>query len=128
MTEITSRTRRRPIGLGWLALNALLWTALGVAATLLVERTRSRKPSLGDLADEASARMKVLELTPAQQESLERIRAEWREQIVAEERGWLDRMDQAAATADAKVAAMLTPEQARQYRELALGPSANGSK
>lgn len=111
-----------PRALRWLVGNAVLWLVVGSAATLLVERMRDRRPTLGDLADEAAVRMQTLDLTSAQQESLATLRKEWREQIVAEERGWLDRLDQAAAAADAKVAQLLTPEQARRYRELALAP------
>jgi hypothetical protein len=109
---------------GWLALNAVLWGGVGCAATLLVERVREQRPSLADLGDEALARMQRLDLDAAQQDSLARIRDEWSAQIVAEERAWLDRLDQAAASADAKVAALLSPEQARRYRELALGTAA----
>ena len=112
----------------WLALNALLWLVVGIAGTPLVERMRDRKPSLGDLAGEAIQRMGALDLTSEQRQSLQRIRDEWRGQILAEERGWLDRLDQAAADADAKVAALLTPEQARRYRELALAPRPSDSK
>ena len=112
----------------WLALNAVLWMVVGAAGTLLFERMRDRKPSLGDLADEAIRRMGALDLTSEQRQSLQRIREEWRGQVLAEERGWLDRLDQAAADADAKVAALLTPEQARRYRELALAPRAPDSK
>ena len=106
----------------WLLLNAVLWMVLGSAATLLVERMRDRRPSLGDLADEAITRMGALDLTAEQKQSLQQIRDKWREQILSEERGWLDRLDQAAADADAKVAALLTPEQAQRYRALALAP------
>jgi hypothetical protein len=111
----------------WLLLNAVLWMVLGSAATLLVERMRDRRPSLGDLADEAIGRMGALDLTAEQMRSLQHIRDEWRGQILAEERGWLDRLDQAAADADAKVAALLTPEQAQRYRALALAPRSQES-
>jgi Spy/CpxP family protein refolding chaperone len=96
--------------------------AVGSAATLLLERTFERRPSLGDLADEAIERMRALELTEAQKSALAQIRDDWRNEVVTEESASLDRLDQAAANADAKVAALLTPEQALKYRELALAP------
>ena len=109
-------------GSAWLVANALLWMAVGGAATLLIERVRDRRPTLGDLADEAIERMQVLDLSEPQKSELARIRADWRNEVLAEESGSLERLDRAAATADAKVAALLTPEQALRYRELALAP------
>ncbi len=109
----------------WLAANGLLWLLVGSASTLLVQRVRDRRPSLGDLADEASARMSRLDLSGEQKNGLARIREEWRARVVTEERDWLDRLDQAAAAADQSVVELLTPEQARRYRELALPPRSN---
>jgi len=111
-----------PRPLRWLLANAILWMAAGCAITLLAQRIGGRAPSLGDLADQAIARMQGLDLSEAQAAELARIRDEWRAQILAEERGFLDRADQAAAAADARVAQLLTPEQARRYRDLALVP------
>jgi hypothetical protein len=107
---------------GWCAANSALWIAVGATAALVIERTSRQRPSLGDLADEAVVRMQALDLTAPQKLELERIREAWRGRILAEEQGWLDRLDEAAADADAKVAALLTPDQVRRYRELALAP------
>jgi malic enzyme len=105
----------------WLLLNALLWTAFGAAGTWIVARLRGQRPTIGDLADEALVRMDSLGLTLDQRKQLATIREQWKTQMVAEERAWLAKLDAAAADADAKVAALLTPDQSRRYRELALG-------
>jgi len=100
----------------WTLVHALLWAAVGAGAVLAVERLRSPPPSLADLADEAVARMGTLGLTAAQAQELAAIRARWRDAIVAEEAGWQLRVTAAAAAADREIEALLTAEQARNWR------------
>ena len=108
-------------GVWVVAANAVLWATVGAGVVLAVERVRDRAPTLADLADEAAARMDDLDLTEAQRTALASIRSRWREAILAEESGWQERVTAAAATADREVAALLTAEQARRWRERALG-------
>ena len=115
------RPQPRGRAVGWLVANALLWSLFGSAGTLLWTRRATERTSLGDLADQAAARLQGLDLTAAQQEELTRVRATWREEVVAREQQWLRDLDGLAAAADAKVAALLTTDQARRYQGLALG-------
>lgn len=106
---------------GWTALHALLWAAVGAAAVVAIERARPAPSSLADLADDAAARMAALRLDDSQRQALADVRSEWREQVVAEETAWQERIAAAAAAADRRIESLLTPEQARAWRDLAVG-------
>ncbi|MSR46713.1 MAG: hypothetical protein EXS13_06570 [Planctomycetes bacterium] len=106
---------------GWTVGHALLWAAVGAGGVFAAERWRGRVPTLADLADKASARMEELDLTPEQRAELGMIRSRWRDAVVAEEQGWQARVAAAAATADQQIERLLTPDQARCWRDRAVG-------
>ena len=105
----------------WAVANALLWSGAGAATVLAVERWRAEPPTLADLADDALARMDGLGLSPEQRASLVRIRDEWRQGVLTDEAAWQARFADAAADADRRIEALLTADQARRWRELAVG-------
>ena len=106
----------------WVAAHAGLWLLVGVGATLLFANGRTRAPRLSDAVDRAAARLKVLELTPAQQSALDSIRSEWHDAVLQEERSYGDRIFAAARSADERIEALLTDAQRSKYRDLALQP------
>ena len=106
---------------GWMVLHALLWMGVGAGGLAAVTRWRGEGPSLADLADEAAARMDGLDLTSEQSTALAAIREQWRADVLREESSWQERVATAAATADRQIEALLSPEQARRWRQLAVG-------
>jgi hypothetical protein len=104
----------------WVAAHAGLWLLVGAGATLLFANGRTRRPGLTDAVDRAAERLKLLELTPAQQSALDAIRSEWRDAVLQEERSYGDRIFSAARSADDRIAALLTDAQRSRYRELSL--------
>jgi len=104
----------------WIAAHAGLWLLVGAGATILFANGRTRRPGLADAVDRASERLKLLELTPAQQSALDAIRSEWRDAVLQEERSYGDRIFSAARSADDRIAALLTDAQRSKYRELSL--------
>lgn len=106
----------------WVAAHAGLWLLVGVGATLLFADGRPRTPRLSEAVDRAAERLKVLDLTPAQQSALDSIRVEWRNAVLQEERSYGDRVFAAARSADERIEALLTDAQRVKYRELALQP------
>ncbi len=106
---------------GWMVANALLWCAVGATAVVAAQRARGEPPTLADLADDAVERMATLDLSSEQRAALAHLRDEWRQSVLAEEAAWQSRVAAAAAAADRQVESLLTADQARRWRGLALG-------
>lgn len=106
----------------WVVANAGMWLLVGVGATLLFANGRATRPRLADAVDRAAEKMKLLDLTPAQQSALDAIRSEWRDAVLKEETGYNDRIFAAAHGADDRIEALLTDAQRSRYRELSLQP------
>lgn len=108
----------------WIVANAGMWLLVGIGATLLLANGRARPPrlSLSEAVDRAAEKMKLLDLTPAQQSALDAIRSEWREAVLKEESSYNDRIFAAAHGADDKIEALLSDAQRTKYRELSLQP------
>jgi hypothetical protein len=104
----------------WVAAHAGLWLLVGAGATLLFANARTRTPRLADAADRAAERLRLLDLTAAQQSALDAIRNEWRDAVLQEERSYGDRVFSAAQSADLRIEALLTDAQRSRYRELSL--------
>lgn len=121
--EIDEVEARRPVARLWIVVQAALWLAVGVGTTLLIESARSRRPVLADAVDQAAVRLRKLDLSTDQQRELDAIRRRWREDVLLEERNYVERLFAAAAGADTSIQALLTDEQRSRYRELSLPAS-----
>jgi hypothetical protein len=123
VTQRDERASARAGARTWIVVQAALWLLVGAGTTLLIEKPRERRPALADAVDQAAERLRRLELTEAQRGSLETIRRDWRETVLVEEKGYVDRLFAAAVSADTKIQELLTDAQRAKYRDLSLPPA-----
>ena len=116
----------RERALPWLALNALLWAAVGSAGTWLLRQDAGAAQGPDAVAQQVDEALDELGLDPQRRAEVEEILADHRQEVLARYDEFYDWFDEAAARTDAEIEALLREDERALWRRRSLGQTSIG--